>query len=68
MTARMSRVARRWLQPGALWRGRRRERAQGMVEYALTLMLMALVVIVLLSIVGAQTNNVFSNINNGLSV
>lgn len=49
-------------------RERSRERGQGMVEYALILMLMALVVIVLLSIVGSETNNVFSNINNGLAV
>lgn len=60
----------RWLRgqaPGAP-RRRTREDGQGMVEYALILMLMALVVIVVLSVVGAQTNNVFSNIDNGLAV
>jgi pilus assembly protein Flp/PilA len=43
------------------------EDGQGMVEYALILMLMALVVIVLLSVVGRETNNVFSNITAGIS-
>ena len=39
---------------------------QGMVEYALILVLIAIVVIVILQIVGKQVNNVFSNISNGL--
>jgi pilus assembly protein Flp/PilA len=43
------------------------ERGQGMVEYALILMLIAIVVIVVLSVVGQQTNNVFSNVSNGLN-
>jgi len=43
------------------------ERGQGLVEYALILILVAIVVIVILSVVGAQTNNVFSNVANGLS-
>lgn len=42
------------------------ERGQGMVEYALILVLIAIVVIVILSTVGKQVNNVFSNISNGL--
>jgi pilus assembly protein Flp/PilA len=44
----------------------RRERGQGMVEYALILVLIAVVVIVILTVVGGQVNNVFSNISNGL--
>ncbi len=40
---------------------------QGMVEYALILVLIAIAVIVILHIVGQQVNNVFSNISNGLS-
>jgi pilus assembly protein Flp/PilA len=44
-----------------------RENGQGMVEYALILVLIAIVVIVILQIVGKQVNNVFSNISNGLS-
>ena len=40
---------------------------QGMVEYALILVLIAVVVIVILGIVGAQVNNVFSNVSNGLA-
>jgi pilus assembly protein Flp/PilA len=40
---------------------------QGMVEYALILVLIAIVVIVVLQLVGKQVNNVFSNISNGLA-
>jgi pilus assembly protein Flp/PilA len=43
------------------------EKGQGMVEYALILVLIAIVVIVILTVVGKQVNNVFSNISNGLS-
>jgi pilus assembly protein Flp/PilA len=43
------------------------ERGQGMVEYALILVLIAMVVIVVLQVVGQQVNNVFSNVNNGLA-
>jgi pilus assembly protein Flp/PilA len=46
---------------------RRDEEGQGMVEYALILVLIAIVVIVILQVVGKQVNNVFSNISNGLS-
>jgi pilus assembly protein Flp/PilA len=45
----------------------RDEEGQGMVEYALILVLIAIVVIVILSTVGKRVNNVFSNISNGLS-
>jgi pilus assembly protein Flp/PilA len=38
-----------------------------MVEYALILVLIAVVVIVILSTVGKRVNNIFSNISNGLS-
>jgi pilus assembly protein Flp/PilA len=44
-----------------------REDGQGMVEYALILVLIAIVVIVILQVVGKQVNNVFSNISNGLT-
>jgi len=43
------------------------ERGQGMVEYALILVLISIVVIVILQVVGQQVNNVFSNVSNGLS-
>jgi pilus assembly protein Flp/PilA len=43
------------------------ETGQGMVEYALILVLLAIVVIVILTTVGHQVNNVFSNISHGLS-
>ena len=43
------------------------EEGQGMVEYALILVLIAVVVIVILTVVGKQVNNVFSNVSNGLN-
>jgi pilus assembly protein Flp/PilA len=43
------------------------ERGQGLVEYGLILVLIAIVVIVVLGVVGQQTNNVFSNVSNGLN-
>lgn len=46
---------------------RSQESGQGMVEYALILVLIAVVVIVILTTVGRQVNNVFSNISHGLS-
>lgn len=42
---------------------RRGEAGQGYVEYALILILMALVVLVMLSVVGHETRNVFSNVS-----
>jgi pilus assembly protein Flp/PilA len=44
-----------------------REDGQGMVEYALILVLIAVVVIVVLIILGNQVKNVFCNISGGLS-
>jgi pilus assembly protein Flp/PilA len=46
---------------------RAREEGQGMVEYALILMLIAIVVVVILSTLGHTVNNVFSNISKGLA-
>ncbi len=43
------------------------ERGQGMVEYALIIILVAIFVIVVVGVVGHQTNNVFSNVSNGLN-
>jgi pilus assembly protein Flp/PilA len=43
-----------------------RQRGQGMVEYALILVLIAIVVILILSTVGKQVKDVFSNVSNGL--
>lgn len=45
----------------------REENGQGMVEYALILVLIAVVVIVILTVVGKQVSNVFSNISNVLN-
>jgi len=43
-----------------------REEGQGLVEYALILVLVALIVIAILAILGPQIGNVFSRITNGL--
>ena len=39
-----------------------RERGQGLVEYALILVLVALIVIVVLALLGPAIGNVFSNV------
>ncbi len=44
-----------------------REEGQGLVEYALILVLVAVVVIAILTLLGPQVANVFSKITNGLS-
>ena len=44
------------------------EEGQGMVEYALNLVLIAVVVIVILILLGNQVKNVFSNISAALSL
>jgi pilus assembly protein Flp/PilA len=43
-----------------------REEGQGLVEYALILVLVAVVVIVILALVGPAVGNIFSNIVNAL--
>jgi pilus assembly protein Flp/PilA len=43
------------------------QEGQGMVEYALILVLIAVVVIVILAVVGHQVSNVFSNVSSGLN-
>jgi pilus assembly protein Flp/PilA len=43
-----------------------REEGQGLVEYALILVLVAVVVIILLALVGQAIGNIFSNIVNTL--
>ena len=44
-----------------------RERGQGLVEYALILVLVALVVLAVLLLIGPQIANVFSRVTNGLA-
>jgi pilus assembly protein Flp/PilA len=44
------------------WRKGRGQRGQGMVEYALILVLVSIVVIVILLTMGQQIANVFSNV------
>jgi pilus assembly protein Flp/PilA len=44
-----------------------REEGQGLVEYALILVLVAIVVIVVLTFLGEQVTNVFQNIADALS-
>jgi pilus assembly protein Flp/PilA len=63
--ATMARWATGWLH--AVRRCEDDERGQGMVEYALILVLVSIVVIVILSTLGHTANNVFSNVNNGLA-
>jgi pilus assembly protein Flp/PilA len=43
-----------------------REEGQGLVEYALILVLVAVVVIAILSLLGPQIGKVFSRISDGL--
>ncbi|MBK6325214.1 MAG: Flp family type IVb pilin [Chloroflexi bacterium] len=43
-----------------------REDGQGLVEYALVLVLVAVVIIAILTLLGPQIGNVFSKITNGL--
>ena len=57
-------ITRTWLR---LRERRIRESGQGMVEYALILVLIAVVVIVTLSTVGKSVTNAFSNVSHGLS-
>ncbi|MBI3537424.1 MAG: pilus assembly protein [Chloroflexi bacterium] len=44
-----------------------REKGQGLVEYALILVLVAIVVIAILALLGPQVANIFSRITSGLS-
>jgi pilus assembly protein Flp/PilA len=46
----------------------RRDEGQGMVEYALILVLIAVVVIAVLIVLGNQVQNVFCNISGGLGM
>jgi pilus assembly protein Flp/PilA len=48
--------------PRGLLTGRRPERGQALVEYALILALIALVVIIMLLLTGKQVTNLYSNI------
>ena len=43
-----------------------REEGQGLVEYALILVLVAIVVIAILALLGPQIANIFSRVTNGL--
>ena len=44
-----------------------REEGQGLVEYALILVLIAIIVIVILGVLGTQVSTIFSEITSGLS-
>ncbi|MBI3536822.1 MAG: Flp family type IVb pilin [Chloroflexi bacterium] len=44
-----------------------KEKGQGLVEYALILVLVAIVVIAILALLGPQIANIFSRITSGLS-
>jgi len=43
-----------------------KKRGQGLVEYALILVLIAIVVILILTFLGSKVNNTFSRIGSGL--
>lgn len=43
-----------------------REQGQGLVEYSLILVLVAVVVIAILSLLGPQVANIFSQVTSGL--
>jgi len=43
-----------------------REKGQGLVEYALILVLVAIVVIAILTLLGPQIANIFSRITSGM--
>jgi Flp pilus assembly pilin Flp len=58
-------LVRSWTAPGN--RRRDDERGQGLVEYGLIIVLVAIFVIIVVGVVGHQTNNVFSNVSNGLN-
>ena len=44
-----------------------RQLGQGMTEYAFILTLVALVLILIVTVIGRQTNNLYSNITSGLN-
>ncbi len=44
-----------------------KKKGQGLVEYALILVLIAIVVIVILTFLGGQVNNTFSKVGSGLT-
>ena len=44
-----------------------REQCQGLVQYALVLVLVAVVIIAILTLLGPQIGNVFSRITSGLN-
>ncbi len=46
--------------------GRPGQQGQGLVEYALVLMLVAIVVIVVLALLGPAVGNMFSNVVSGI--
>ncbi len=43
------------------------EKGQGMVEYALIIVLVAIVLIIVVALVGSQISNVFSRIISGIA-
>ncbi len=47
---------------------KKQQKAQGLVEYALILVLVAVVVIAVLTVLGPIVGNVFTTINDGLAV
>lgn len=48
-------------------RARHGEEGQGMVEYALIVMIISITLIISLTLIGQQAGNMFSNASNGLN-
>lgn len=62
----MGEILRSTLRP-VLRRGRRAaEEGQGLVEYAFIVVMIALVVLIMVMVIGKQTNNFYSNVSNAL--
>jgi pilus assembly protein Flp/PilA len=63
----MHKVVSRGLVPRVLERHRRGESGQGLVEYALILIMVSIVAILILISMGSQLNHMFSNVVTALN-
>jgi pilus assembly protein Flp/PilA len=50
----------------SLWHAKRSEAGQGLVEYAMILVLVVLIIMVVVTLLGPWVGNVYSNIVNAL--
>lgn len=56
-----------WVRWASWWTDGDDQQGQGMVEYALILVFVAVTCILVITRIGHGVNNVFSNVSNGLS-